>query len=144
MFKRFKQFNWYYIKNALIIYACHFSFHVRPYKFFKPLQCAESPRIFLMNFPTRPTLGITRDVISLRRVHRLINPIKRRSLITREFFIQQISGCVWEVPVEQAAVIVGEGVHSKNSAFRALSFLGAVSKIRIVNGVQFIPRRRWA
>jgi len=43
-----------------------------------------------MNFPTRQ-LEITRDVISLRRVHRLINPIKQRSLITREFFIQQIS-----------------------------------------------------
>jgi len=96
-----------------------------------------------MNFPTRQ-LEITRDVISLRRVHRLINPIKQRSLITREFFIQQIS-CSKRRPVEQATVIVHEKTPFKKKKLGLSSVILSyipVSKIRIVNGVQFISRRR--
>jgi len=48
----------------------------------KLLQCSVAEN-FPNEFSDAPAFEITRNVISLRQVHRLINPIKRGSLITR-------------------------------------------------------------
>lgn len=48
----------------------------------KLLQCSVAEN-FSNEFSDAPAFEITRNVISLRQVHRLINPIKRGSSITR-------------------------------------------------------------